>query len=133
MKPILKSIAWSFLFIITLAVVNGCAKDDIKPTPAEQTLPESEPCDTCATYRVTFSIQNPDHTFSVFVDNVEVIPFSDNFEACTGQVIRLTMTQDCVANGGQCSQWQAEVMRNGVNLHNITGEGSYLSHLYTIP
>lgn len=129
MKPIFKTIIWSAFFVLVVLSVNGCAKAQIEPT-REKVIPEIDPCDTCATYRVQFDIQNPNHTFNVFVDNV---PVSGDFQACRDQSIRLSVVQDCAANGGQCSQWEIKTIRNGVILHHVTGSGSYLSHSYTIP
>lgn len=104
----------------------ACRKDDVQP-PTDVT---QDPCDTCAVYCAALAIQNPTNTFEVFLNDA---PVWGNFEACTGDTIRIAMTQDCVANGGQCSQWESIIQRNGMNQHVITGGGSYFSFIYIAP
>lgn len=126
----MKTVFFTLVTLLSLSFFGSCQKEEIQPTkdPAQQI--ESEPCDTCAEYSIIFSIQNPDHTFNVFLNDAAT---SGTFEACTGDSIRLAMVQDCVANGGQCSQWEAKIERNGIPIQHITGEGSYLSYLYVVP
>ena len=129
MKPILKSITWSVLFLAMLAIVNGCQKEEIKTVePIEEPQPEIL-ADSCCTYCVTLTIDNPDHTFNLFLNNV---PAWGNFEACTGDTISMGMTQDCVAFGG-CSQWTVDIMKNGTLWTGVAGEGSFMSYIYIVP
>jgi len=124
----MKKLFQILLVVLCPALLFSCAKEEIKPNAEPVAM--QQPCDTCAIYCVVFTIQNPDHTFNAFLNNA---PVAGNFEACTGDTIRVSMVQDCVANGGQCSQWALDIMRNGATLHQVTGEGSYLSHSYLIP